>query len=84
MLGDDGFGLAGKARLGRTGNGMIRQGDSRRVCNGCMHLGRAGTCLEPIKAGLIPVIDGFGIVWPPAGYSAKCKAFVPLQWGVAA
>ena len=46
-----------------------------RRCENCTHRLRAGTCAVPEQAGLIPVGDGFGIFWPPAGHAATCPAW---------
>ena len=46
-----------------------------RTCADCMHLGRHGTCLVPVSAGLLTQAEGFGIVWQPASYGAGCAAF---------
>lgn len=48
--------------------------DTQR-CSDCLHLLRAGTCSEPVLAGLITAAEEFAIVWPPAGHAASCAAF---------
>ena len=52
--------------------------DSARVaqsCAGCGHFGRRRTCVAPVAAGLLTEAQGFGIVWPPEGHGAACRAF---------
>jgi len=44
-------------------------------CADCQHLLRHGTCAEPVAAGLLTVAEGFGIVWPPAGYANTCASY---------
>lgn len=46
-----------------------------QTCAGCRHFGRRRTCLEPVAAGLLTEVQGFGIVWPPEGHDAGCIAF---------
>jgi hypothetical protein len=46
------------------------------TCGGCLHLLRRGTCGEPVAAGLRTAQEGFGIVWPPDGHGAGCRAFI--------
>ena len=43
------------------------------TCNGCRHLGRFRTCVEPVAAGLA---SSFIIIWPPKGHAATCPAFI--------
>lgn len=43
-----------------------------RMCRACAHRLRAGTCSEPVAAGLA---EAFTVVWPPAGHGAGCPAF---------
>ena len=52
--------------------------DIARRCGRCNHLGRAGTCLEPVAAGLLPQFELF---WPEPGYAATCPAWdkAPLR-----
>jgi hypothetical protein len=45
------------------------------TCAACRHLLPRGTCASPIKAGLIPEAEGYGIAWPPEGHAAECAAF---------
>ena len=53
------------------------QGDDCHTGGGCLHLLRRGTCGEPVAAGLLTTEEGFGIVWPPAGFGADCPAWMP-------
>ena len=53
-------------------------------CRECMHFSRVGTCHEPVAAGLLSAKHGFGIVWPPAGFAARCVAFVAGKRGLPA
>ena len=45
---------------------------SAPMCRACAHRLRAGTCSEPVAAGLA---EAFTVVWPPAGHGAGCPAF---------
>lgn len=49
---------------------------SDRTCTACAHRTRAGTCGEPVLAGLA---DHFAIRWPPAGHATRCAAFERQQ-----
>lgn len=44
-------------------------------CADCRHLSKVKTCTNPVAAGLLTEAQGFGIVWPPAGYGAACQAW---------
>lgn len=48
---------------------------SARTCRSCMHRLRAGTCGEPVEAGLA---ERFTVTWPPAGHATCCPAFQRL------
>jgi hypothetical protein len=54
-----------------------------RRCTTCGHLSRVRTCLQPIRAGLIPEQDGFGLAWPEAARAETCVAWVPGPRGSA-
>ena len=47
----------------------------RHACPDCQQLLRHGTCAEPVAAGLLTEAEGFGIVWPPAGYAETCASY---------
>ena len=44
-------------------------------CADCRHLSRVNACLEPVAAGLLTEVEGYGVAWPPAGQAALCAAF---------
>jgi hypothetical protein len=44
-------------------------------CTGCQHHGKRHSCQEPVSAGLLNEAEGFGIIWPPAGFASGCNAF---------
>ncbi len=50
-------------------------GASINTCADCLHLLCRSTCDEPVAAGLLPLAEGLGIVWPPEGHGAACRAF---------
>ena len=43
-----------------------------RTCRDCANRTRAGTCAEPVRAGLA---RRFGIVWPAPAHAARCAAY---------
>ena len=47
-----------------------------RTCRECAKLSPAGTCTDPVGAGLRP---HFGIVWPEPACAVTCLAFVERQ-----
>jgi hypothetical protein len=47
-----------------------------RTCRDCQHLTDAGTCTDPVGAGLAP---RFCIRWPDPARAASCPAFVERQ-----
>lgn len=49
--------------------------DPARACTTCQNLGPRRTCFEPIRAGLIPAGQGFGLAWPEPAHAANCEAF---------
>ena len=65
--------LGGAQKLGPVDNFDAAGG---RTCRGCRHMTAAGTCSDPVRAGLRP---HFGIVWPEPTRAATCKAFVERQ-----
>jgi hypothetical protein len=49
------------------------QAASPRTCRACSHRLRAGTCAEPVAAGLIG--SGFRLAWGTDAHAARCPAF---------
>jgi len=47
-----------------------------RTCRDCQHMTAAGTCADPVRAGLRP---HFGIVWPEPTRAGTCGAFTERQ-----
>jgi hypothetical protein len=65
--------LGGAQKLGPVDNFDTARG---QTCRDCQRLTPAGTCADPVGAGLR---QRFGIVWPEPTRAATCKAFVERQ-----